>query len=91
MIRNTSPTLDTVFGALADPTRRAILARLAQSDASVSELEALAREEAQGMLERINARAHALQDQDSCQNALGKFAVGAYVLPTSNKKDKTAE
>jgi DNA-binding transcriptional ArsR family regulator len=30
--------LDATFAALADPTRRAILARLAQGDASVSEL-----------------------------------------------------
>jgi DNA-binding transcriptional ArsR family regulator len=30
--------LDLVFGALADPTRRAILARLAAGDASVTEL-----------------------------------------------------
>lgn len=30
--------LDAVFSALADPTRRAILARLAQGEASVSEL-----------------------------------------------------
>src|SRR5438045_4543100 len=30
--------LDTIFAALADPTRRAILARLASGDASVSEL-----------------------------------------------------
>ena len=30
--------LDAVFGALADPTRRAILARLAQGDLSVREL-----------------------------------------------------
>ncbi len=30
--------LSTVFGALADPTRRAILARLAEGDASVGEL-----------------------------------------------------
>jgi len=30
--------LDRVFGALADPTRRAILARLAQGDASVTDL-----------------------------------------------------
>ena len=30
--------LDHVFGALADPTRRAILARLAQGDVTVSEL-----------------------------------------------------
>ena len=32
--------LDTVFGALADPTRRAILARLAEGDANVAELTA---------------------------------------------------
>ena len=32
--------LDAVFGALADPTRRAILARLADGDASVLELKA---------------------------------------------------
>ena len=30
--------LDATFSALADPTRRAILARLAQGDASVTEL-----------------------------------------------------
>jgi len=30
--------LDVVFGAVADPTRRAILARLAQADARVTEL-----------------------------------------------------
>lgn len=33
--------LDLVFGALADRTRRAILARLAQSEASVADLTAL--------------------------------------------------
>ena len=33
-------TLDATFGALADPTRRAILARLAQGDAPVSALAA---------------------------------------------------
>jgi DNA-binding transcriptional ArsR family regulator len=32
--------LDAVFGALADPTRRAILARLAEGDANVLELTA---------------------------------------------------
>jgi DNA-binding transcriptional ArsR family regulator len=32
--------LDAVFGALADPTRRAILARLAQGDLTVGELAA---------------------------------------------------
>jgi len=32
------PSLDATFAALADPTRRAILARLATGDASVAEL-----------------------------------------------------
>ncbi|MEM7506927.1 MAG: metalloregulator ArsR/SmtB family transcription factor [Pseudomonadota bacterium] len=32
------PALDAVFAALADPTRRAILARLADGQATVSEL-----------------------------------------------------
>jgi len=32
------PELDTVFAALADPTRRAILERLAEGEASVTEL-----------------------------------------------------
>jgi DNA-binding transcriptional ArsR family regulator len=35
---NASAHLDATFLALADPTRRAILARLAQGDASVAEL-----------------------------------------------------
>lgn len=34
----TSSQLDATFAALADPTRRAILARLAQGNASVTEL-----------------------------------------------------
>ncbi len=34
----TSAQLDATFGALADPTRRAILSRLAVGDASVAEL-----------------------------------------------------
>ena len=33
-----NPSLDATFAALADPTRRAILARLATGDASVTEL-----------------------------------------------------
>ncbi len=36
----TEEQLDVVFGALADRTRRAILARLAQGEASVNELRA---------------------------------------------------
>ena len=35
-----SDQLSTIFAALADPTRRAILARLAQGEASVKELAA---------------------------------------------------
>lgn len=37
---NDPTRLDAVFSALADPTRRAILARLAQGEATVSELAA---------------------------------------------------
>lgn len=33
-----SPNLDAIFAALADPTRRAIVARLAEGEASVLEL-----------------------------------------------------
>lgn len=33
-----SPPLDVAFAALADPTRRAILARLSQGEATVAEL-----------------------------------------------------
>ena len=35
---HTTPNLDAAFSALADPTRRAILARLAQGEATVLEL-----------------------------------------------------
>ncbi len=38
MVNNTSEQLTTVFMALADPTRRAILERLAQGEASGTEL-----------------------------------------------------
>ena len=38
MYTQTSQQLDATFAALSDPTRRAILARLAQGDASVNEL-----------------------------------------------------
>ena len=37
---DTSPNLDAVFAALADPTRRAILSRLAGGQASVNEIAA---------------------------------------------------
>jgi len=35
---NLSPSLDLVFGALADPTRRAVLERLGKGEASIGEL-----------------------------------------------------
>jgi DNA-binding transcriptional ArsR family regulator len=38
MAMNIEQRLDNVFAALADPTRRAILARLSQGEATVSEL-----------------------------------------------------
>lgn len=38
MATRPSVQLDRVFGALADPTRRAILARLAEGEATVNEL-----------------------------------------------------
>jgi DNA-binding transcriptional ArsR family regulator len=38
MVNDSSEQLNTVFLALADPTRRAILARLAQGEASGTEL-----------------------------------------------------
>ena len=37
---STTPDLDAIFAALADPTRRAILTRLAEGEASVNELAA---------------------------------------------------
>jgi len=38
MERSANHRLDLVFGSLADPTRRAILARLAKGEATVNEL-----------------------------------------------------
>jgi DNA-binding transcriptional ArsR family regulator len=38
MVNQRSQQLDSTFAALADPTRRAILARLTQGEASVKEL-----------------------------------------------------
>jgi DNA-binding transcriptional ArsR family regulator len=37
---NAQPNLDAVFAALADPTRRAILSKLADGEASVNEIAA---------------------------------------------------
>jgi DNA-binding transcriptional ArsR family regulator len=38
MVKRSPASLDAVFSALADPTRREILARLSEGEASVSEL-----------------------------------------------------
>ena len=38
MVEYQSPTLDCVYAALADPTRRAILSRLTEQEARVTEL-----------------------------------------------------
>lgn len=38
MVKDSTEQLTTIFSALADPTRRAILARLAQGEASGTEL-----------------------------------------------------
>lgn len=40
MVNNQNEQLDAVFHALADPTRRAMIARLAQSPCGISELAA---------------------------------------------------
>lgn len=40
MVKGASGTLDAAFGALADPTRRAMVARLAEGECSVGELAA---------------------------------------------------
>ncbi len=61
------------------------------SDASVTELEEIARQEAQLFLTRLNARAHELQRRDEDRNARGRFAAGAYILPTPTPEQKDAE
>jgi len=38
MVKYNSDSLNSTFGALSDPTRRAILARLAKGEAQVTEL-----------------------------------------------------
>lgn len=61
------------------------------SDASVAELDQLARDEAQSFLTRLNARAHELQQRDAEHGARGRFAAGAYILPTPDAAEKDAE
>jgi DNA-binding transcriptional ArsR family regulator len=71
MVNYSAASLDATFGALADPTRRAILARLAQGEAMVTELAepfrvslpAISKHvrvlESAGLLEReVNGRVH---------------------------------
>jgi DNA-binding transcriptional ArsR family regulator len=71
MVNYSMAALDATFGALADPTRRAILARLAQGEAMVTQLAepfrvslpAVSKHvrvlEAAGLLERqVNGRVH---------------------------------
>ncbi len=38
MVEHPHPELDATFGALADPTRRSLLARLAEGEATVTQL-----------------------------------------------------
>ena len=40
MVNYSSPSLDSTFGALSDPTRRAILAQLAEGESTVGEIAA---------------------------------------------------
>jgi DNA-binding transcriptional ArsR family regulator len=67
MVNNTAADLDAVFAALADPTRRAILAQLATREASVNELARPFRISLPGVhkhlrvLERAGLLAHAKQ------------------------------
>ncbi len=52
------------------------------SNEAIAELEALARTEAQKMLEKLNNRARELQERDTAQTTKGTFAAGAYILPS---------
>ncbi len=61
------------------------------SDVAIAELEALAKTEAQKMLETLNTRARALQERDADHKAKGTFAVGAYILPTPAADEGDAE
>src|SRR5258708_8953817 len=67
MVKSSDPALDVTFAALADPTRRAILARLATRDASLTDLARPFRMSLPGVhkhlrvLERAGLVAHAKQ------------------------------
>jgi len=59
MVQFTSGHLDTAFAALADPTRRGILERLARADASISELADSFRMTLTGMKKHVGVLEHA--------------------------------
>ncbi|MDE3152176.1 MAG: helix-turn-helix transcriptional regulator, partial [Gemmatimonadota bacterium] len=52
-------SLDATFGALADPTRRQVLARLGHSDAAISELAARHRMTLTGTNKHVRVLEHA--------------------------------
>lgn len=53
MVHYDSPSIDTTFAALADPTRRGVLERLGRSDASITELAQTFRMTLTGMKKHI--------------------------------------
>ncbi|GJL82346.1 MAG: hypothetical protein DHS20C01_19800 [marine bacterium B5-7] len=54
MVNYSTPQLDSVFSALADPTRRAILAQLTQGESSISELETPQKMSLPGLMKHVN-------------------------------------
>ena len=62
-VRSSPARLDAVFAALADPTRRAILARLASGEASVAELSQPAISKHLKVLERAGLVSHTTRAQ----------------------------
>lgn len=61
------------------------------SEGSVEELRRVADEKAQALLQEINALARTLQDKDQGGGHRGRFAMGAYILPSSDKTREEAE
>ena len=57
MVKYQTPDVDSVFLALADPTRRAIIARLATGEASISELAEPHRMSLAAVLKHVNVLA----------------------------------
>ncbi len=59
------------------------------SDAAIGELEAIASESAQRMLEDLNTKARAFQERDAGTGGKGRFTAGAFVTPEkSGRKSK---